>query len=97
MPRFRNVNGVQVQFTAEEETARDAEEAAYLANLPAEKAAAVRAERDRLLKESDKSQLSDWPANLVPQWQTYRTALRDLPDHANFPDLLPGDWPVEPT
>ena len=28
MPRYHNINGNQVQFTAEEETARDAEEAA---------------------------------------------------------------------
>ena len=28
MPRFHNINGEKVQFTAEEETARDAEEAA---------------------------------------------------------------------
>ena len=26
MPRYHNINGVKVQFTAEEETARDAEE-----------------------------------------------------------------------
>ena len=29
MPRFHNINGVKVQFTAEEETARDAEEATW--------------------------------------------------------------------
>ena len=28
MPRYRNINGERVQFTSEEETARDAEEAA---------------------------------------------------------------------
>ena len=29
MPRYHIINGVNVQFTAEEETARDAEELAY--------------------------------------------------------------------
>ena len=29
MPRYHNINGVRVQFTAEEETARDNEEAAW--------------------------------------------------------------------
>ncbi len=29
MPRYHNINGVKVQFTAEEETARDAEELAW--------------------------------------------------------------------
>ena len=32
MPRYHNINGVRVQFTAEEETARDAEEAAWEAS-----------------------------------------------------------------
>ena len=31
MPRYHNVNGKTVQFTADEETARDAEEAAWAA------------------------------------------------------------------
>jgi hypothetical protein len=31
MPRFKNVDGVNIPFTAEEETARDAEEAAWTA------------------------------------------------------------------
>jgi len=31
MPRFHNVNGTRIQFTAEEETARDAEEVAAAA------------------------------------------------------------------
>ena len=30
MPRFHNINGNKVQFTAQEETARDAEEAQWL-------------------------------------------------------------------
>ena len=29
MPRYHNINGKHVQFTAEEETARDAEEKAW--------------------------------------------------------------------
>ena len=30
MPRFKRVNGVRIQLTAEEETIRDAEEAAWV-------------------------------------------------------------------
>ena len=33
MPRYHNINGVKVQFTAEEETARDAEEQAWADGL----------------------------------------------------------------
>ncbi len=35
MPRFKNINGVRIQFTAEEETARDAEEAKVLVDKQA--------------------------------------------------------------
>jgi len=34
MPRFHNVNGERIPYTAEEEAARDAEEAAVLAAQP---------------------------------------------------------------
>jgi hypothetical protein len=34
MPRTKNVNGIEIAFTAEEEAARDAEEAAALAAKP---------------------------------------------------------------
>ena len=29
-------------------------------------------------------------------YKDYRQALRDLPTHANWPDLTEADWPVEP-
>jgi len=35
MPRYHNINGNVVQFTAEEETARDNEETAYANAAPA--------------------------------------------------------------
>ena len=41
MPRFHNINGVKVQFTAEEETARDAEEAQAVIDKEARDAAEV--------------------------------------------------------
>ena len=37
MPRFHNINGNKVQFTAEEETARDAEEAQAVIDSQARK------------------------------------------------------------
>ena len=39
MPRFKGINGVKVQFTAEEEAARDAEEAQDVINRQARKEA----------------------------------------------------------
>ena len=29
-------------------------------------------------------------------WATYRTALRDLSTHENWPDLEDADWPAKP-
>ena len=47
MPRFKNVNGVRIQFTAEEETLRDAEEVEALSKQQAEKDAAVQKAIDK--------------------------------------------------
>ena len=46
MPRYHNINGNQVQFTAEEETARDNEEAAWANAAPARALANLRDKRD---------------------------------------------------
>ena len=59
MPRYHNINGVRVQFTAEEETARDAEEKAWSDAAPARALATLRAKRNRLLAETDYLALSD--------------------------------------
>ena len=77
MPRFHNINGTNVQFTAAEETARDNEEAAVLAAAPARALADLRSKRNRLLAETDYLALSD--ATLTSEMETYRQALRDLP------------------
>ena len=65
------------------------------------KANAVRKQRDRLLAETDYLALSD--NTLTEAMATYRQALRDITDHANFPDLNAGDmegngsdWPIKP-
>ena len=77
MPRFHNINGVKVQFTAEEETARDAEEKAVADAAPARALADLRSKRNRLLAETDYLALSD--ATLTDNMKTYRQNLRDLP------------------
>ena len=77
MPRFHNINGVKVQFTAEEETARDAEEKAVADAAPARALADLRSKRNRLLAETDHLALSD--NTLSDDMKTYRKDLRDLP------------------
>ncbi len=77
MPRYHNINGNKVQFTAAEETARDAEEAAWADGALARAQADLRAKRNRLLAETDFYALSD--VTMSSDMATYRENLRDLP------------------
>ena len=54
-----------------------------------------RSTRDSLLSDSDWTQVADAPVDATA-WATYRQALRDITDHANFPHLDEADWPVKP-
>ena len=56
---------------------------------PAEELKRLRKERDKLLRESDKYALPDYPHTRKEAWMTYRQALRDLP-------ATGGEWPVKP-
>lgn len=63
--------------------------------LPEEQASAnVRGKRDRLLVDSDWTQLPDAPVDAAA-WATYRTALRDITDQTGFPWNV--TWPVAPS
>ena len=53
MPRFHNINGEKVQFTAEEETARDAEEKAWADGALDRSMEELRRKRNRLIAETD--------------------------------------------
>jgi len=56
-------------------------------------AAQVRAERDRLLADSDWTQVPDAPVDQAA-WATYRQALRDVPEQVGFPEDVV--WPTKP-
>ena len=95
MPRYHNINGNQVQFTAEEETARDAEEAAWANAAPARALATLRAKRDRLLAETDFYGNSD--VTMSDDMTTYRQALRDLPAGKDTVEKCENaTWPTKP-
>ena len=92
MPRYHNINGERVQFTAEEEAARDAEEKAWADGALARAQNNLRFKRNRLLAETDFYALSD--VTMSDDMKTYRQELRDLPadkdtvekcDNATFP------------
>jgi len=95
MPRYHNINGNKVQFTAEEETARDAEEQAWADGALARALADMRVKRNRLLAETDFYALSD--VTLSSDMTTYRQALRDLPAGKDTVDKVNNaTWPTKP-
>ena len=72
-------------------TTKAEHEAAYQADLDAKSAASVRTTRDAKLAETDWTALTD--VTMAAEMATYRQALRDITDHANFPNLQDSDWP----
>ena len=95
MPRYHNINGNKVQFTAEEETARDAEEKAWADAAPARALADLRSKRNRLLAETDYYALSD--VTMSDDMKTYRQNLRDMPAGKDTVDKCNNaTWPTKP-
>ena len=95
MPRFKMVNGVKIQFTAEEEKARDAEEKAWADAAPARRMENLRAQRNQLLVETDWMGNSD--VTMSADWKTYRQALRDITKQTPADDALSNiTWPKKP-
>ena len=95
MPRFKMVDGVSVQLTADEETARDNEEAAWAAGENGRALAGMRERRDRLLSETDFYALSD--VTMSSDMTTYRQDLRDLPSgKTTKADVDGATWPTKP-
>ena len=95
MPRYHNINGEIVQFTAEEETARDNEETAWANAAPARALARLRERRNRLLAETDFYGNSD--VTMSDDMKTYRQALRDLPAGKDTVEKCENaTWPTKP-
>ena len=96
MPRHHNINGTNVQFTAEEETAKDAEEKAWTDAAPARRMVDLRQKRNALLVETDYMALGD--VTLSDAWKTYRQALRDITDTTPSDDALSNiTFPTKPS
>ena len=95
MPRFKMVDGVSIQLTSAEETARDNEEAAWAADEGNRALAGLRQDRNRLLAETDFYALSD--VTLSDDMTTYRQALRDLPSGKDTVQKCEdATWPDKP-
>ena len=99
MPRFHNINGNNVQFTAAEETARDNEEAAWANAAPARALAELRSKRNSLLQSSDWEIMQELEKGneISDDMKTYRQALRDLPAGKDTVDKCNNaTWPTKP-
>ena len=95
MPRYKMVNGVRIQFTAEEEKARDLEEQAWADGAPARRMANLREQRNQLLVETDWYGMSD--VAMDSDMTVYRQALRDITKQTPSDDALSNiTWPKKP-
>ena len=95
MPRFKMVDGVSIQLTDAEETARDAEEAAWAAGEDDRALASMREDRNRRLADTDWYGVSD--LTMSADMTTYRKDLRDLPaGKTTKADVDGATWPTKP-
>ena len=96
MTRYKYINGERLAFTADEETARDAEEKAWSDGASNRRMANLRNERNSLLAETD------WMANsdvtMSDAWKKYRQDLRDITTQTPSDDELSNiTFPTKPS
>jgi hypothetical protein len=77
-----------IEWTVSDKTSEEVQE--YDARV----AEANRAKRNTLLAKTDYFALTD--VTMDAPMTTYRQSLRDLPSHANWPNLDEADWPTKP-
>ena len=95
MTRHHLINGVRVDFTAEEETAWDNAETAYAEGAFDRAIARLRHDRNRLLAQTDFYALSD--VTMSEDMTTYRQELRDLPSGlTTVEEVNSVTWPTKP-
>ena len=95
MPRFKMVDGVSIQLTSAEETARDNEEAAWAAGEDDRALAGLREDRNRRLAATDWYGAS--ALTMSADMTTYRQNLRDLPaGKTTKAHVDAATWPTKP-
>jgi len=79
-------------------TTKAQHEATYQAGLDAKTAEGHRTTRNKLLVDSDWTQINDSPLSneVKTAWATYRQELRGISDLDEWPNLSDDDWPVAP-
>ena len=91
MPRYKIVNNVRIQLTAEEEAEMAAQ--AEAADLDMNH---IRGQRDGQLRGTDWTQLGDAALgdHTAEEWATHRQALRDVPQtYSRVSEVV---WPLDP-
>jgi len=95
MARHKMVDGVRIDFTPEEEVARDQEEAAWAAGQFDRDIARLRQDRNRTLSSTDWYALQD--VTMSDAMTAYRQDLRDLPAGlTTVEEVKAVSWPVKP-
>ena len=95
MARHKMVNGVRIDFTPEEEAARDAEEAAWAEGAFDRAMVGLREDRNRNLSATDWYALQD--VTMSDAMAAYRQDLRDLPAGlTTVEEVQAVSWPVKP-
>ena len=95
MARHKMVDGVRIEFTPEEEVARDAEEAAWAAGQFDRDISELRNDRNRKLSSTDWYALQD--VTMSDAMTAYRQDLRDLPAGlTTVEEVKAVSWPVKP-
>ena len=96
MTRYSLVKGQKVAYTAEQEAARDAEEAAWAAGQADRDLEELREERNLKLSETDWEIVKhkELGTNIPTALKTYRQALRDITNtYSSLDDVV---WPEKP-
>jgi hypothetical protein len=92
---FKIVDGVRVNLSAEEIVVHNELLAAEAARLPDN----MRSVRNGMLEDCDWTHTSDHDNGLTAEkkteWATYRQALRDAPNHEEWPNME-AHWPTQP-
>ena len=95
MARTKMVNGVRMNLTPEEETARDAEEAEWEAGAFDRAMEGLRSDRTSRLSATDWYALQD--VTMSDAMTAYRQDLRDLPAGlTTVEEVKAVSWPVKP-
>ena len=93
------VDGIEINLSDAEIAEKQARDTAWAEGANDRLAATHRDTRNALLAASDWTQSNDSPlaAAKKVEWASYRTSLRTLPTHENWPSLEDADWPTIPS